>query len=177
MRYYWEDDQIVVKMLNYDNEFTYEYLGEFSRLILTPLSDRCMITVCSALNLYQGAAPQGPAGCGKTETTKELARCFGRQCVVFGCSDSMNHVGLRLVLIGICLSGAWGCFDEFNRIRIEVLSSAATYVQAILNAMERRADKLVIDGENLPPPNRNCGICVTMNPGYAGRTEMPDNMK
>ena len=57
MRYYWEDDQIVVKMLNFDNEFTYEYLGEFSRLILTPLSDRCIITVCSALNLYQGAAP------------------------------------------------------------------------------------------------------------------------
>ena len=57
MRYYWEDDQIVVKLLNYDNEFTYEYLGDFERLIITPLTNRCFMTISSAVNLFQGAAP------------------------------------------------------------------------------------------------------------------------
>jgi dynein heavy chain len=178
LRFEWRDKENDCYINIVDAEFTYsfEYIGNGARLVITPLTDRIYVTATQALKLKMGCAPAGPAGTGKTETTKDLAAMMAVCIYVFNCAPEMDYRSLGDIWKGLGASGAWGCFDEFNRLIAEVLSVCSTQYKCILDSLVANRPTFTLDGAELSL-NVSVGAYITMNPGYLGRTPLPESLK
>jgi dynein heavy chain len=168
-RTYQNENSCEVRCLDHCVPHFGEFLGNTPRLVMTPLTDRAYMSMMTAMRLGIGSAPSGPAGTGKTETVKDLARMCWQYCCIVSCSDQFDYLNCANILRGVASSGVWCCFDEFNRISVEVLSTMAHQLQTLFTARETKQDTFIIHGEEtriIPSFNIN----ISMNPGYAGRT-------
>ena len=100
-------------------------MGAYNRLVITPLTDRCWLTITTAFFNKIAANPAGPSGTGKTECCKDFAKVLARYCIVFNCSSQNSVKIMEKLFLGQASTGTWTCLDEFNRIDVEVLSVIA----------------------------------------------------
>ena len=171
--------EVKVSMDNGIFSYSYEYQGNAPRLVYTPLTDKCYLTLTQGMHLGYGGNPYGPAGTGKTESVKALGQAFGRQVLVFNCDEEFDFKSMGRIFTGLLKCGAWGCFDEFNRLEEEVLSAVSSQIQTIQAALKAKAPNMTFMSREIAV-NHDAGIFVTLNPagkGYGGRSKLPDNLK
>jgi len=149
-------DGCTVTVARGNDEYTFGHcFNDFSRLVVTPLTIKAInyYADCHASGKFGFA--HGPAGTGKTETVKDLAKSLGRCCIVVNCSDQLTVEIFESILKGCEDANTWVCFDEFNRVTLEVMNGLV----AVFNKY------------------KHVKLFMTCNPGYAGRTALPDSLK
>lgn len=105
---------------------------------------------------------------------------MGKYVLIFCCDESFDFPSIGRILSGICQVGAWGCFDEFNRLNEHSLSAVSSIIEAIEVGLRKADDstarELELAGRNITLSG-DTGIFITMNPEYAGRNSLPENLK
>ncbi|KAM3146201.1 Dynein heavy chain [Paramecium bursaria] len=156
--------KLLIQMGNANFHYGFEYLGVAEKLVQTPLTDKCFLTLTQALHLRMGGSPQGPAG---------MVRQNQKICLVFNCDETFYFNAMGRIFVGLCQVGAWGCFDEF-RLEERMLSPCSQQILIFQTGLREKLHKIRTYDVKL---NSQMGVFVTMNPGYAGRSNIPENLQ
>lgn len=94
--------KLLINMANASFHYGFEYLGVGEKLVQTPLTDKCYLTLTQAMHLRMGGSPFGPAGTGKTESVKALGCQLGRFVLVFNCDETFDFHAMGRIFVGLC---------------------------------------------------------------------------
>ncbi|XP_061706791.1 cytoplasmic dynein 2 heavy chain 1 [Cydia pomonella] len=179
LRFYIQSSkEVIAKMGLAQISYSYEYLGiNTGQFVRTELADECFLILTQSLHLGLMGNPFGPAGTGKTESVKALGGLVGRLVLVFNCDEAMDTECMGRLLSGLALCGAWGCFDEFNRLTTDTLANISHQLASLLAAMRENTGQAtaLLNGKHVTV-SQWCGVAATMNPvgrGYGGRRALP----
>ncbi|XP_047546081.1 cytoplasmic dynein 2 heavy chain 1-like [Vanessa atalanta] len=183
LRFYLQNNtEVVAKMGLAQISYSYEYLGvNTGQFVRTETTDESFLILTQSLHLGLVGNPIGPAGTGKTESVKALGCLFGRLVLVFNCDEAMDAECMGRLLTGVALCGAWGCFDEFNRLSAATLAAVSHQFASLLAATRRvdpngAGDRTALLNGKQVIVSEWCGVAATMNPvtrGYGGRRSLP----
>nr|XP_012219219.1 PREDICTED: cytoplasmic dynein 2 heavy chain 1 [Linepithema humile] len=168
----------VIRCAGAELPYRFEYQGAAIGLVRTPLTEKCFLALTQAMKLGLGGSPTGPAGTGKTESVKALASVLGRLVLVFNCDEGMDTGSMKRILGGLAQAGAWGCFDEFNRLEEDTLSAVSMLVRPLQEALRNGSPEILL-GDQKIKLDPHCCIFITMNPAgseYGGRRKLPDSL-
>jgi dynein heavy chain len=169
-----DEEDCIVRHLESRVNYGFEYLGNCDRICVTPSTERCFLTLNSALQNFKVGCVQGPAGVGKTETVKEFGKAFGKIVMVFNCvANNMGCDELSRIFYGLCQSGAWGCFDQFDSFEANILSIAASHIAAISTALSKSSQTILLNDRRLPL-SLSTGMFITLKTTEKFRNEISD---
>ncbi|CAR27637.1 ZYRO0D03168p [Zygosaccharomyces rouxii] len=169
-------ERISISLADRVDLYGFAYIGIPERLVYTPTLQKGYIALSEALHQKYGGCFFGPAGTGKTETVKSLGQNLGRIVVVFNCDDSYDFQSMARLMMGISQVGAWGCFDEFNRLDENIMSAVSSQVEVVQNALATGKKEIDLMGTSATL-NHTTALFITLNPDYAGRSRLPENLK
>ena len=164
-------EEVEIRHMDLVTPYGYEYHGVTQPLVVTPLTERCWLTLTAALHARAGALCSGPAGTGKTETVKGLCVALGAHYIVFSASPQVDHKVTARLLTGLCQCGAWCILDDVDRVAPDVLSIFAQQMATIAHARRAApggAALVDLDGKEIRAGDFH--VVATINPGYPGRS-------
>ncbi|XP_025098007.1 LOW QUALITY PROTEIN: dynein gamma chain, flagellar outer arm-like [Pomacea canaliculata] len=148
-------------------QYGWEFYGADCGAALTPITERCFLSMSMALSRCLGVRITGPVGVGKTETIKGLANILGNFVGVFQCSSVFNPINIGKISQGIAMDGCWGCFDEGQMLSKDALAVLMDHIQAIISAMRAKQNFMyLVDGAEIPI-KKNVGLFMTSNPTHS----------
>uniref|UniRef100_A0ABD2XKY5 Dynein heavy chain, cytoplasmic n=1 Tax=Trichogramma kaykai TaxID=54128 RepID=A0ABD2XKY5_9HYME len=178
LRTYKSGGDALIRCSKAEFAYRFEYQGAAVGLVRTPLTEKCYLALTQAMRLGLGGSPTGPAGTGKTESVKALGSILGRRVLVFNCDEGMDAGSMRRILSGLAQAGAWGCFDEFNRLEEGTMSAVAMLIRPLQEAIRDGEKRASLGGLEIGV-DPHCCLFVTMNPAgddYGGRRKLPDSL-
>ena len=175
-RYYWEEENLMLRIVEASFMYGYEYFGSYERLVMTSLTEKCYQVLSVALHQIKGGSVEGPSGTGKSETIKDLSKACGKQCIVFNCSEGLDYRPLGKFIKGLACSGAWSCFDEFHRIKRSVLSIVSHDILTLQRGVQAKMSSIAL-GETDIILNPTCAIFLTMKSQNSLGEKFPHNFR
>lgn len=102
LRFYWDKktNDVPIRQTNAKHLYGYEYLGNSGRLVITPLTDRCYLTLTMALHMYRGGHLKGLTYTGKTETIKDLGKHLAQYVIAINCSQNLDYKSMSRIFSG-----------------------------------------------------------------------------
>ena len=177
IRYYYQEDQVKVIIINTCINYAYEYYSSSQKIIVnTPLTERCYRSLMEAYYQNYFGEIAGLSCVGKTETIKNLTRILAVPFFMFSGEDGQDYNCVGNIFKGLVTFEAWVCFKNFTQIREEILSVIAQYIFRISQSRGMNSSSININGTQLIF-NPSCYISFSVNPTCTKLSNLPDNLK
>ncbi|KAL0118616.1 hypothetical protein PUN28_009352 [Cardiocondyla obscurior] len=176
LKYYFNNKIIEISLFDTTIKYGYEYNYYQQNIVNTPLTDRCFRTILQAYRYHLYSSIIGPTNTGKTETIKSLTKIIAKPFYVINCSNSISYDCIIQSFKGMISCGAWICFENFDKLKLELLSAITQNLTQIKQAVSSDLKIVSFEGCNV---NLNVygNICVNINSEHSEHVDLPDNLK